>query len=185
MSVEWETLINKEITSRAFTNTVTFRHWEGDAYVHREYICILLLDLCLLAEYAPVYFQADELLHRHSHQPRRNATEVCTPAFQIKSNDLKVAWFSTQITLLCWICVSVQTKQYPQKHAHILPLVVMGIISSSSRGGMLDTMFFCFSPYKSIVLMLSYRRTWLNDVSLKERLRPFSTTAIFSKTTVF
>lgn len=84
MSVEWETFINKEITSRVFTNTVTFRYQEEDAYVHREYLCILLVDLCLQAEYAPVYFQADELLYRHSHQLRRNATEVCTPAFQIR-----------------------------------------------------------------------------------------------------
>lgn len=69
------------------------------------------------------------------------------------------------------------------KHAHILLLVVTWIISSS-WGSMLDTMIFCFSPYKSIILTLSYR-TWLNDMSLKERLRPFSTTVIFSKTTGF
>lgn len=94
MSVEWETVINKEITSRVFTNIVTFRYSEGDAEVHREYLCILLVDLCLPVECAPVYFQADELLYRHSHQLRRNATEVCTPAFQIKPNNLKVAQFS-------------------------------------------------------------------------------------------
>lgn len=89
MLVEWETFINKEITSRIFTNTVTFSYSEGDAYVHREYLCVLLVDLCLLAEYAPVYFQADELLHRHSHQLKRNAAEVCTPAFQISQHNLK------------------------------------------------------------------------------------------------
>lgn len=42
MSIEWERVINKEITNRAFTNTVTFRYSERDAEVHREYLCILL-----------------------------------------------------------------------------------------------------------------------------------------------
>lgn len=58
--------------------------------MHRGYLCILLVDLCLPAEYAPVYLQADELLHRHSHGLKRNATEVCTPAFQISQHNLEV-----------------------------------------------------------------------------------------------
>lgn len=117
------------------------------------------------------------------HQLRRNATEVCTPAFQIK-----IIWkwpdFHTNRIALLNLCLR-SAKWYSKKHAHILLLVVMWIISSSSWGSTLDTMIFCFSPYKSIVLMLSYRRTWLNDMSLKEGLRPFSTTVIFSKTTGF
>lgn len=59
--------------------------------MHREYLCILLVDLYLLADYAPVYFQTDELLHWYLHELRSNATELCTPAFQIKQNNLKVA----------------------------------------------------------------------------------------------
>jgi len=63
MSVEWEALINKEKTSRVFTNTVTSRYSEVGAYVHREYLCALVVDLCLVAENTPAYFQADEQSH--------------------------------------------------------------------------------------------------------------------------
>lgn len=66
----------------------------------------ITVDLCLLAVCAPVYFQADELLYRHSHQLRRNATEVCTPALQIKPYNLKVAWFSHK-----WHCFVVAVPQ--------------------------------------------------------------------------
>lgn len=125
----------------------------------------------LMSCYTGTHINSEEMLLKFAHL--------------LSKSDKKNLKVFTQITLLCWIHVSVQTKWYPRKHAHILPLVIMGITSSTSWGSMLDTMIFCFSPYKSIVLMLSYRRTWLNDMSLKERLRPFSTTVIFSKTTGF
>lgn len=122
--------------------------------------------------------------HINSEEMLLKFTHLLSKA-KIKKNKINMSVpILAQIAVLCWICVSEQTKWYPKMHAFILPFVVMWIISSS-WGSMLDTMIFCFSPYKSIVLMLSYRRTWLNDMSLKERLRKFSTTVIFSKTTVF
>lgn len=117
-----------------------------------------------------------------------NSEEMLLKFAHLLSKSNKIIWrrpdFHTNRIALLNLCLS-PAKWYPKKHAHILPLVLIWIISSFSWGSMLDTMIFCFSPYKSIVLMLSYRRTWLNDMSLKERLCPFSTTVIFSKTTVF